>query len=95
MNFVEAFVLLQALDFVTTLIGLHLGAGEGSLFISWLMSATNPVAALTIAKSVGFAWGGYCLLRRKPVAIKMANYLFAGVVLSNLWQIGSLLAHGA
>ena len=56
----------QALDFVTTLIGLHLGAGEGSLFISWLMSATNPVAALTIAKGVGFAWGGYCLLRRKP-----------------------------
>jgi len=46
---VSVFVLLQVLDVLTTLIGLHLGAGEASLFISRLMRV-GPVPALMVSK---------------------------------------------
>ena len=42
---VSVFVFLQILDVLTTLIGLHLGAGEASLFIAHLMRI-GPVPAL-------------------------------------------------
>ncbi len=92
MNFLEVFVLFQMLDLLTTLVGLRLGADEGSLFIGWLMRCTNPLAAMMIAKFVGAVWGGVCLFRRKPFAIVLANYFFGGVILWNSWQIGTLLA---
>ncbi|MDP3001363.1 MAG: DUF5658 family protein [Bryobacterales bacterium] len=92
MNYLEVFVLLQLLDFLTTLVGLRVGAGEASPFISWLMQATTPLTGLMIAKLIGVAWGAFCLLRHKPFAIRLANYFFAGVVVWNLVQISARVA---
>ena len=91
MNYLEVFFLLQFLDFISTMIGLRLGAAEGSPFIAWLMRSSDPLTGLAVAKLIAFAWGALCLVRRKPLAIQMANYLFAGVVSWNLWQVLSLL----
>ncbi len=90
MNYVEVFVLLQSLDMLTTLVGQRVGASEASPFIAWLMRLTTPLLGLVIAKCIAFGWAGYCLHRRKPFAIVLANYFFAAVVIWNLWHIGSL-----
>jgi len=91
MNYLEVFFLLQFLDCIGTLIGLRLGAVEGSPFVARLMRSTDPLTGLAVAKLIAFAWGALCLVRRKPFAVQMANYLFAGVVSWNLCQVLSLL----
>ncbi len=92
MNYLEVFVLLQVLDLLTTLVGFRVGAGEASVFISWLMRLTDPLSGLVIAKIIGLSWGAFCLWRRKPLAIRIANYFFAGVVVWNLYQITARVA---
>jgi hypothetical protein len=91
MNYLEVFVLLQFLDFLSTLFGLRLGAAEGSPFIAWLMRSTGPLIGLLGAKFLAFAWCALCLVRRKPFAVKLANYFFAGVVSWNLYLVVNLL----
>ena len=78
----SVFVFLQILDVLTTLIGLHLGAGEASLFISRLMRI-GPVAALMISKMLAVILV-LIAVRRYPRIVVMANFWFAGVVTWNL-----------
>ncbi len=91
MNYLEVFFLLQFLDFVSTLIGLRLGGAEGSPFIAWLMRSTDPFTGLAVAKVFAVGWGALCLIRHKPLAIRMANYVFAGVVSWNLCHVLNML----
>jgi hypothetical protein len=86
-TYIEVFVLLQVLDFLTTLVGLRLGAAEMSPFIAWLMRLGGPLAGLTAAKLIGLGLGGLCLWLRKPRAIQLANYYFAALVSWNMWHI--------
>jgi len=79
---VSVFVLLQVLDVLTTLIGLHLGAGEASLFISRLMRV-GPVPALMVSKILAVILV-MIALRRYPRIVVMANFWFAAVVTWNL-----------
>ncbi len=91
MNYVEVFVLLQFLDSLSTLIGLRLGATEGNPFVAWLMRSTDPLMGLLAAKFLAIAWVVLCLVRRKPFAVKLANYFFAGVIFWNLHLVVNLL----
>jgi hypothetical protein len=87
MTYVEMFVLLQVLDFMTTLIGMRMGGTEMSPFISWLVQVTNPVTGLTMVKLLGFGMAGFAMWTRRNRLVHLVNYLFAAIVLWNLFNI--------
>jgi len=80
---IQVFLYLQALDVLTTLIGLKLGAAEASPFVRVLMHA-GPGAGLALSKCVALAIGGVCLLTGKRHLIKWITYWSAALVLWNL-----------
>ena len=77
------FVVLQVLDILTTLLGLQLGAREGSMFLSRLMHA-GPVAALMIAKIIAVLLVAMAMKFKRPRVVVFLNYWFAAVVSWNL-----------
>jgi len=84
-----AFVTLQCLDILTTLIGLRLGASEGSIFISRLMRL-GPVAALLISKIFAVFLVAVALKLKRPRVVVFLNYWFMVVVGWNLYTIISV-----
>lgn len=81
-----AFVSLQTLDVLTTLIGLRVGASEGSIFISHLMQI-GPVAALLISKIFAVFLVATALRLKRPRVVVFLNYWFVLVVAWNLYTI--------
>src|SRR5207342_2961081 len=77
------FVALQVLDILTTLLGLQMGAQEGSMFLGRLMRA-GPVAALLIAKIIAVLLVTIALKFKRPRVVVFLNYWFAAVVSWNL-----------
>jgi hypothetical protein len=77
------FVVLQLLDMLTTLLGLRMGAQEGSLFLGRLMRA-GPVAALLIAKIIAVLLVAMAMKFKRPRMVVFLNYWFAAVVSWNL-----------
>ena len=77
------FVALQVLDILTTLLGLRLGAQEGSMFLGRLMRA-GPVAALLIAKIIAVLLVAMALKFKRPRVVVFLNYWLAAVVTWNL-----------
>lgn len=86
MNVIELFFLLQVLDFMTTLAGLRLGGVEMSPFARWLIQI-DTVGGLTVVKLIGFLLGGYCVWSRRLNVIQWVNYVFAAIVVWNVYQI--------
>jgi hypothetical protein len=86
MNPIELFFLLQVLDFMTTLAGLRMGGVEMSPFARWLMQV-DTVGGLTVVKLIGFLLGGYCVWKRRMNVIHWVNYIFAAIVVWNVYQI--------
>lgn len=80
------FVFLQALDVLTTLMGLRAGAQEASLFIGRLMNA-GPVAGLLISKIFAVLLASAALKFHRGRVIVFLNYWFALVVTWNLIMI--------
>jgi hypothetical protein len=80
------FVALQTLDVLTTLIGLRIGASEGSMFIGNLMRV-GPVAGLLIAKIFAVLLVSMAVKFRKPRVVVFLNYWSAAVVSWNLVMI--------
>jgi hypothetical protein len=80
------FILLQLLDILTTLLGLRVGAHEGSLFIGRLMKV-NPVVALWISKLIAVILVAAALRWRRPRVVVLVNYWVALVVAWNLAAI--------
>ena len=80
------FVALQTLDLLTTVLGLRLGATEGSYFIGRLMRA-DPMAALLIAKILAVALVSVALKFKRPRLVVFLNFWFAAVVTWNCSQI--------
>ena len=78
-----AFIALQCLDILTTILGMELGAGESSIFIGRLMHA-GPIAALLIAKLFAVLFVAAALKYNRPRVVVMVNYWFAAVVTWNL-----------
>jgi hypothetical protein len=83
----KVFVALQALDIVTTLMGLRVGAGEASPFIGRLMHM-DPVAALLIAKIYAVLLVALALRYKKPRLVVFLNYWFTAVV---TWNLGVVI----
>jgi len=84
--YLEIFVYLQLLDFMTTMVGLYLGASEASPFIRSLMS-WGPALGLMSSKLIALTLAGFCLWSRKHHIIRWINYWFAAVVVWNLCVI--------
>ena len=80
---VQVFVYLQLLDFLTTILGFRLGAGEASPFIRLLIHI-GPALGVAFSKGIALALGGYCVWRNKPRVIGLINYWYAGLVVWNL-----------
>jgi len=87
----QAFIYLQLLDFITTLIGFKLGAREASPFIRMLMVA-GPVAGVAASKVLALGLGAVCVYRKKFHLLRWATYWYSGLVVWNLIMI--LNAHG-
>jgi hypothetical protein len=77
------FIALQTLDIITTLLGLQLGAREGSVFLGQLMR-TGPVEALLIAKIIAVLLVTMAMKFKRPRVVVVLNYWLAGVVSWNL-----------
>ena len=86
MTITEVFVLLQILDFGTTLIGLRMGGTEMSPFARWLMDS-HTLGGLAVVKLIGFGLGAVCIWRGKLRVLDWVNYIFSGIVLWNLYNI--------
>jgi len=80
------FFSLQALDLVTTVIGLRVGASEGSYFVSRLMHL-GTIEALLISKTFAILLGLAALRLKRPRVVVFLNYMFAVIVTWNLAMI--------
>ncbi len=81
------FMVLQVLDILTTLLGLQMGAQEGSMFLGRLMRI-GPVAALLIAKIIAVLLVTIAMKFKRPRVVVFLNYWFAAVV---SWNLGVIL----
>ena len=87
----SVFFALQALDVLTTLIGLHMGAKEASVFVGRLL-ALGPVAGLLISKCFAVILATAALGFKRPRVVVFLNYWFAVLIAWNLFTIFSTLA---
>ena len=85
------FFSLQALDVLTTLIGLHMGAKEASVFVGRLLTL-GPVAGLLISKCFAIILAAAALGFKRPRVVVFLNYWFAVLIAWNLFTIFSTLA---
>ena len=86
MVYVQVFIYLQVLDFLTTLVGFKLGAGEASPFIRLLMHF-GPAVGLAASKFVAISLAGICVALNRRFLIRWINYWYAGLVIWNLYNI--------
>ena len=88
------FFVLQALDVLTTLIGLSAGASEASVFVGRLMQL-GPLAGLLMSKCFAIVLVGAALRFKRPRVIVILNYWFAAVITWNLAMIGASMLHSS
>ena len=81
------FFSLQALDVLTTLIGLRLGAREASVFVGRMLQF-GPVAGLLISKCFAIILVSAAIGFQRPRLIVFLNLMFAVVV---TWNLGMIL----
>ena len=80
------FVTLQVLDLLTTMIGLQIGAAEGSVFIGRLIQA-GPMTGLLVSKIMAVFLVALALRFRRPRLVVILNFWSALVVTWNLLMI--------
>jgi hypothetical protein len=84
-----AFILLQIADFITTLIAISLGGAEKNPLVGFIMGF-GIHEGLLVAKLIVIALGLLGAIAGKYRGLRMANIVFAGVVLWNVTIIGRL-----
>ena len=84
------FFSLQALDVLTTLIGLKMGAREASFFVGRMLSI-GPLAGLLISKCFAIILAAAALGFHRPRVVVFLNYWFVLIVCWNLFTIFSTL----
>jgi hypothetical protein len=92
MGITEAFIYLQLLDLITTLVGFKLGASEASPFIRVLMHI-GPVAGVAASKLVALMLAAVCVYRKKHRLIRWATYWYCALVVWNLIVILAAPGH--
>lgn len=80
------FLGLQVLDILTTLIGLHYGAHEGSTYVGHLLQA-GPLTGLLISKILAAGLAAIAVFIHRKRVLVFLNYWFAAVVAWNLIAI--------
>jgi hypothetical protein len=85
-NYLAAFLYLQLLDFLTTMVGIRVGLAESSPFIRWMM-ASNPAVGLAASKFVAVLIAGICIATNRPNLIKWVNCWYAALAVWNLCLI--------
>lgn len=80
------FLGLQILDVLTTLIGLHFGAQEGSSFIGHLLESA-PLSGLIISKILAAGLAAFAVFLNKKRVLVFLNIWFAAVVAWNAIEI--------
>ena len=83
---IALFLFLQVLDVLTTLIGLHVGAQEGSSFIGKLLRM-GPVSGLVISKIIAAGLAAVAVFLNRKRVLVFLNFWFAAVVTWNLIAI--------
>ena len=86
MVYVQVFLYLQVLDFLTTLVGLKLGISEASPFIRSLMHL-GPSVAVAASKIVAIGLAGLCVSLNRTYLVRWINYWYAAVIVWNLCNI--------
>ena len=86
MVYVQVFLYLQVLDFLTTLVGLKLGVSEASPFIRSLMHL-GPSVAVAASKIVAIGLAGLCVSLNRTYLVRWINYWYAAVIVWNLCNI--------
>ncbi len=89
--YLQVFLYLQLLDFLTTIVGLRLGLVEISPFIRWLMGA-GPVFGTLLSKVMAVALAAFCLWIHRDRILRWLNYWYAALVVWNLCIIWMALA---
>jgi hypothetical protein len=83
---IAAFVALQLLDILTTVMGLRMGAREASVFVGRLLQL-GPMAGLIITKLFAALLVAAALKFHRGRLVVFLNYWFAVVVTWNLVMI--------
>ena len=83
---IQVFFYLQALDFLTTLIGLKLGISEASPLIRSLLHY-GPSVAVAASKITALVLAAACIKLNRSHLLRYVNYWFAAVVVWNLVNI--------
>ena len=82
-------LVLNAFDVLTTIVGLRLGALEGNPLTAGLIASTDEVATYTVKLLVALVVVGLlCKLGRRPL-FKWVNMVMAVIIISNV----AILAH--
>jgi len=89
-GWIGAFLFLQVLDVLSTLIGFSLGNAEASPFVR-LMIRWGPVTGLVLSKVVAMGIAAACFAFKKPKLIRVINYWFAALVIWNLYTVLAVL----
>ena len=85
------FILLQFLDFATTIVAIGMGGAEQNPLVHAFF-ALSPVYGLAIAKLlvISLAVAAYCIGKQR--GIRTANYVFSAIVIWNVSIICRLAA---
>jgi hypothetical protein len=83
---VQIFIYLQLLDFITTILGMRLGASEASPFIRLLFHFGSPLG-VALSKLIALALGAVCVWLKKDHILNWINYWYAALVVWNLCVI--------
>jgi hypothetical protein len=83
------FIVLQVLDFATTLVALALGGGETNPLVRSLL-VLGPVSGLVLAKAVALAVGLLAYFMGKRRGIRNANRVYSAIVIWNFTIIARL-----
>ena len=86
MVYVQVFLYLQILDFLTTLVGLKLGVSEASPFIRSLMHF-GPSFAVAASKIMAIVIAGLCVGLNRSYLVRWINYWYAALIVWNLCNI--------
>lgn len=92
--YLQTFIYLQLLDFLSTMIGLRLGLSEASPSIRPFIDALGMAPAIGISKVIAFSLAGFCLASGRQHLIKIINYWFAALVVWNMSLIIIVLTRG-
>lgn len=87
------FFSLQALDVLTTLIGMRLGAAEASFFVGRLMKL-GAVEGLLISKVFAVILVAAALAFHRPRVVVFLNYWYAVLITWNLVTVAAAFARG-